>query len=184
MHVPERVDRPLERDHGRVVRQIATHVPANDPARKQIRHQEQIHERVRQSEIGDIADDDLAGRRHRHRFQAIRGHGIPVVRLRGARVPRLPLDQTSRRAQQGKEAIAPDVPPRRRQLRLQRPRAHPRLLDPQGIHRLQHYGRRAGRGAAAGAAFVVRVAAAPERAADARDVVAGASASGVMPKFF
>ena len=138
VYVPERVDRPLERDDRRVVRQIATHVPADDLARKQIRHEEQIHERMRQPEIDDIADDDLAGRGHHRRFQAVWRHGIPVLGIRRARVPRLPLDQASRRAQQGTEAITPDGPPRPGQLRLQLPRAHPRLLDPQGIHRRQH----------------------------------------------
>ena len=98
--VTERRDRALERDQGRVVRQIAAHVPADDLPRIQIRDQKQIHKRVGQSEIGNVTDDDLAGRRHGRGFQDVRRDGIPVLRIRRAREAGLPFDQASRRPQE------------------------------------------------------------------------------------
>ncbi len=183
----ERANGVVQRDERRVMRKIATEMPADDPPCKEIRHQKQIRKQAAfEAQIGDVADDHLAGGGDRHRFYQIRRDGVVMPRIRRLRMPAFALHESVVRAQHRKEMIAPDRHAPHRQMVWQFAGADAWQRVPHGLDVREHYRVRVSRGAVTLAPFVVGVARAPEDAADGREAVAGASvgASDGIPKFF
>jgi len=173
---PERLSRGVEGDERRVVREIAAHVPADDVARAQIRHEKEVRKvATREAEIRDVADHDLPRGGHRHRFEPIGGDRITMPRIRGLRRTPFARDQAPRLAQLGKQLVAADANAGGRQVRVQLARADARLHSPDGIHLGQHYRVLATPRDTPAATLVVRVPRPPERAADDPDTEAVAS---------
>ena len=183
----ERGDRVLQCDQGGVMRQIATHMPVDDPAGEAIRDEKEIRKAVpREPEICDVADDDLAWGGDGQRLHVIRRHCVRMARIRCLRVPTFAWHEAVVRAQYRKEMIASYGHAPRRQMVLEFTGADPRQRLPHSVNVRKHYGVRVSLRAVTPTPFVEGVARAPEDPADGREAVAGESVgiSDGIPKFF